>query len=1074
MKPAFPRHIRTIAVAVAVLATIGLLATAQAQSRGGQLSESSYRALQFRSIGPAIMGGRIDDFAVVESNPHIIYAATASGGLWKTPNNGVTWEPIFDNEAVSSIGDVTVAPSNPDIVWVGTGEANNRQSSSWGNGVYKSTDGGKTWKNAGLKDSHHIGRIIIHPKNPDIVYVAALGHLWGPNRERGLFKTIDGGRTWTNTKFINEDTGFIDAAMDWEDPDTLYAAAYQRRRTPFGFNGGGPHSGLYKTTDGGATWTKLSDGLPAGDAGRIGIDVYRKDSRIVYVTYENANGGVFRSEDRGATWKKMNDINPRPSYYSKIRIDPQNDLRIYVLGASMYFSDNGGKTLAANPFMRIHGDYHAMWINPSNPDHLIVGSDGGIHFSYDRAKSWDYVNTIPLGQFYEIGFDFRKPYWVYGGLQDNGTWGAPAMTLNVNGPSNDEWIRVGGGDGFYAQVDPKDPATVYIETQNGNIQRLNRATGEGKSIKPQPEEGAGERYRFDWNSPILISPHNNRKIFLGGNRLFISTDRGDTWDVVTPDLTNNLDRDRLEIMGAVPRPNMLSGHDGQETYGHIVTIAESPLKEGVLYVGTDDGNVQVSRDGGRNWRNVIDRIPGVPANTYVTRIIASHAAPGRAYVTFDGHRNDDFKPYVFVTEDFGETWNSITSNLPHPANVIREHDRNQNLLFVGTEFGLFVSFNRGASWLAMKNNLPTVPVDDIAIHPRENDLILGTHGRSIWVLDDMTPIEQMNEIIAAAEAHLFDIRPATMWRLSNHKGSTGHKTFIAPNPMYGAIINYYLREKARDRIRVAVYDKGGNLVREITPVNETGIHRIAWDLRHQSPLYGQAQNPGGDSLLALRGPRAIPGDYTVKLIVDDSEWVKTVRVEEDPRIGITLAHAEARLKTLLAINRLQRTANSVQTGLNNLRSQLNSLRENLKRQSSGGGANGNGGGPNNGSGNGTHGTEAAIAAAGALSVEVNELLRRLSPQSAGPNAQEAAGPADPAALDALLPRINQLFNFLDSYTERPSTRHERQIQSFTTQLNSLIEKLNRVIAEGVPSLNKQISESGITPIKTGDPIPLLR
>jgi photosystem II stability/assembly factor-like uncharacterized protein len=1003
METTFSRPLRVIALAallsIVSFALIEIRATAQAQESKAQLNESVFKALQFRSIGPAIMGGRIDDFAVVESNPYIVYAATASGGVWKTTNNGVTWEPIFDNEAVSSIGDVAVASSNPDLVWAGTGEANNRQSSSWGNGVYKSTDGGKTW---------------------------------------------------TNTKFINEDTGFIDVALDPEDPNTLYAAAYQRRRTPFGYNGGGPHSGLYKTTDGGATWTRLSGGLPEGAAGRIGIDVYRKDPKIVYVTYENAKGGVFRSEDKGATWKKMNDLNPRPSYYSQIRIDPQNDQRVYVLGAQWYVSDNGGKSLAANPLMRIHGDYHALWINPSNSNHLVAGSDGGIHFSYDKGRTWDYVNTIPLGQFYEVGFDFRKPYWIYGGLQDNGTWGAPAMTLNFNGVSNDEWIRVGGGDGFYAQVDPKDPGTVYVESQNGNLQRLNLATGESKFIKPQPEEGSDERYRFDWNSPVVISPHHHRKILLGGNRLFISTNRGDTWDVVTPDLTKNVNRDRLEIMGVAVKPNVLSGHDGQDNYSHIVAIAESPLKEGLIYAGTDDGNLQVSRDGGKTWKNVIDRVPGVPKHTYVTRVIASHAKEGRAYVTFDGHRNDDFKPYVFVTENFGETWRSITSNLSHPANVIREHPRKESLLFAGTEFGLFVSFNRGASWLPMKNNLPTVPVDDIALHPRENDLILGTHGRSIWVMDDITALEQMNETVAAADAHLFDIRPATMWRLNNHKGSTGHKTFIAQNPMYGAIINYYLREKAKDKVKVTIHDRSGATIREMIATNEPGIQRIAWDLRHQSPLYGQPQNPGGGSLLALRGPRVLPGEYTVKLSVDGREMTKTVSVEEDPRIRIPLAEAEARLKTLLAVNQLQRVGNSAQTTLGNLRSQLNSLQESLKKQ------------PNV--------PDAVTAAVASLLQEVGDLQRRLAPQFGGPNLQEAAGPADPAFFNAVLPRINQLFSTLDAYTEAPTARHNNQMQTFTEQLNLLVEKVNRIIGESVPNLNRQIAESGLTPIKAGDTI----
>ncbi|MFN0112520.1 MAG: WD40/YVTN/BNR-like repeat-containing protein [Blastocatellia bacterium] len=1057
----FPRKTRLAAMFCAALLTLGALSffkfqfAAEAQS-AGQISDATFKTLQFRAIGPAIMGGRIDDFAVVESNPSTVFAATASGGLWRTVNNGTTWEPLFDNETVSSIGDVDIVQSNPDVIWAGTGEPNNRQSSSWGNGVYKSTDGGKSWMNVGLKDTHHIGRIVIDQKNPDTVYVAALGHLWGANKERGLYKTTDGGKTWTLAKFINEDTGFTDLAMDPNDPNTLYAAAYQRRRTAFGYQGGGPGSGLYKSTDAGATWAKLTNGLPAGDAGRIGLDIYRKDSKTVYAVYEHtAESGVYRSDDKGETWKKQSATNPRPAYYSQIRVDPTNDQRVYVLGAGWYVSDNGGKNFQANSFGRIHGDYHALWINPTNSNHLLTGTDGGIHFSYDKGRTWDYVNTIPLGQFYEVGFDFRKPYWVYGGLQDNGSWGAPAYTTNSTGVSNDEWIRVGGGDGFYCVVDPKDPNTVYTESQNAGINRLNLANGESKFIKPQPEEGSRERYRFDWNSPILISPHNNRRIYLGGNRLFISNDRGDNWTTVTPDLTKAISRDRLPIMGFDVKSNVLSGHDGQENYSHIVTIAESPVKEGVLWAGTDDGNVQVSRDGGKSWKNVTEKVPGVPVNTYVTRVIASHAAAGRAYVTFDGHRNNDFTPYVFSTEDFGETWKAITNGLPHPANVIREHHRNQNLLLAGTEFGLWVSFNRGAAWRQFKNNLPTVPVDDIQIHPRDNDLILATHGRSIWVLDDMTPLEQMTETIAAAEAHLFDTRPATMWRIYNHKGSTGHKTFIANNPPTGAVLSYHLREKAKDKVRVSVHDRSGALVREFTATNEVGIQRISWDCRHQSPLPGQSSGNSGFAGAFPRGPRVLPGAYTVKLIVDGKEVMsKPLIVEEDPRIQLSPADAKARIDFLLAVNKLQRTGTEGQNRVSALRSQLNSLLDNLKKQESK--------------------PQALIAAATKVLDEVIAVQNQLAPQiNRIGMASEAAGPADAATLaaqDAAMRKIARLFDELDFYTEPVAAKHRAQLPKLTTTLNSLIEQINRLVTETVPNLNRQVEAAGLSPLKAGETI----
>ena len=654
---------------------------------GDDAVDSVLDNLEWRNIGPAIMGGRINDFAVVESNPKVAFVATASAGIWKTTNNGITWESLFDDQPVSSVGDVAVAPSDPSIVWAGTGEPANRQSSSWGDGVYKSMDGGATWTNMGLEDTHHIGRVRIHPTNPNIVYVAALGHLWGPNEQRGVFKTTDGGKTWKNTKFISENTGFVDLAMDPESPDTLYAAAYQRRRRAFGFNGGGPESGLYKTTDGATTWTKLAKGLPEGDTGRIGIDIYRKDARIVYAIVQNAEGGIFRSEDKGETWEKMSDTNPRPMYYSQIRIDPLNERRIWVLGGPMYNSDDGGRTFVTDRVTRIHGDHHALWINPRDSNDVLLGSDGGIHYSYDRGLTWDFVNSLALGQFYEIGYDMETPYNIYGGLQDNGSWGGPVRTRHQQGISNEDWFSVGGDDGFYTQVDPNDATTIYVESQNGVLRRLDTRSLETKTIRPEPGESEN-RYRFDWNSPVAISPHDSKTIYYGGNRLFKSTNRGDEW-TRTVDLSKNRDRDELPIMGVMLNDDTLSRNDGISAYGQITTISESPLVQGLLYVGTDDGNIQVSRDGGESWNNVAANLPGGDDEIYVTRVVSSHHAEGRVYATLDGHRNDDFATYAFASDDYGKTWRRITTGIPegHTLNVIREHPGNGALLLPGASGG---------------------------------------------------------------------------------------------------------------------------------------------------------------------------------------------------------------------------------------------------------------------------------------------------------------------------------------------------------------------------------------------------
>src|SRR3984893_18795585 len=541
--------------------------------------------LELREIGPAVMGGRIDDFAVVESNPNIVFVGVASGGVWKTTNNGTTWTPVFDKEAGPTIGDIAIAPSDPSVVWVGTGEPNNRQSSSWGDGAYKSLDGGKTWQKMGLAATHHIGRIVIHPRNPDVVYVAALGHLWGPNAERGVYKTTDGGKTWSQVLKINDDTGVSDIAMDPQSPDILYAAAYERRRTPYGFNGGGPDGGIYKTSDGGATWKKLSKGLPyengGGDIGRIGLDIYRKDSNIVYAIVQHEKGGTYRSDDKGETWKKMGDTNPRPSYYSQIRIDPNSDLRIWELGAQMYYSEDGGKTFST-PRVK------------------------SIHWSYDNGRTWDFINTIAIGQFYEVGLDNEKPYKICGGLQDNGSWCGPSMSLTRDGIVNGDWTLMPGGDGFYARIDYADPWIVYTESQDGHISRRDEHTGQQREIMPVAKAGE-PHYRFQWNSPVEVSAHDHNTIYYGGNYLFKSTDRGDSWTRLGGDLTTGVDRNKLQIFGKTPDKNTLSRHDGVEEYPTITTLAESPLTSNVLWVGTDDGNVQVSRDGGKTWKNVVAR-----------------------------------------------------------------------------------------------------------------------------------------------------------------------------------------------------------------------------------------------------------------------------------------------------------------------------------------------------------------------------------------------------------------------------------------------------------------------------------
>jgi photosystem II stability/assembly factor-like uncharacterized protein len=1035
-----------LAVAAVFLLAAGVAGAAPAPSPAPPAAPSHaelLKRLELRNIGPAIMGGRIDDFAVVESRPSTFYVATASAGVLKTINNGTTFEPVFDGQPVSSVGDVTLAPSDPSILYVGTGEPNNRQSSSWGNGVYRSLDAGKSWVHLGLADTHHIGRIAVHPTNPDVAYVAALGHLWGPNKERGVFRTRDGGKTWTNTKFIDEDTGFVDLAMDHQSPQTLYAASYQRRRTPYGFNGGGPGSGLWKTTDGGDTWKKLTEGLPSeGDVGRIGVTVYRGDPRIVYALVEHAKqGGTYRSDDKGETWRKVSDTNPRPSYYSKIHVDPGNDQRVWVLGANLYFSEDGGKTFRSDLGQKIHGDYHAFWINPADPAHMVVGTDGGIHLTYDRGRSWDFVNTVPLAQFYEVHYDMQRPYRVCGGLQDNGSWCGPSRTLYTQGITNEDWFRVGGGDGFFVVIDPTDSNILYVESQDGNVSRVDLRTNERRFIRPHPPEG--ERYRFNWNSPIVISPHDARTVYYGGNRLFASKDRGDTWTVVTSDLTSGPERDGLKIFGKTAK-EMLSRHDGVVHYGTITTMAESPVKAGVLWVGTDDGHVQVSRDGGAAWTAL--KVPGVPAGTYVSRVEASRLGEGAAYVAFDGHRSDDYTPYLFRTEDFGRTWRSVAGNLPKGGtlSVVREHPRSPDLLFVGTEHGLWASWDRGARWQAIRGKFPTVPVDDIQIHPREDDLIVGTHGRGVWILDDLAALRGLPQALGS-DVHLFEMRPAEQYRLYGHKGNTGHKMMVAPNPPEGALITYYLKSAPGkdEQVVATITDASGSVVRELkTLPKEPGVNRTAWDLRHEPPI-----TPSGDAGFfgPPRGPLVPPGTYTVKLAVGSSSATRTVRVDEDPRIAVGEAERKEWYEAARAAARLWSRADAADKAAASLKKQLTELQEAQKSRPAD---------------------------------DVTRTLKDLLDKTAGLHRRLSrdiplgfAGAPLAEDPDPLVPRARGAYLAINGITA-PPTRQQRDLAaSLTRTLDEVVGGVNALIETEVPALNRVLLESGVGKLDPGKKIP---
>ena len=1085
---------------VAVFAGVSL-STVAGQGTSSNLTDK-LKNLEFREIGPAVMGGRIDDIAVVENNPNIVYVGPATGGVWKTTNNGTTWEQLFDKEDSPTVGDIAIAPSDPSVIWVGSGEPNNRQSSSWGNGIYKSLDGGRTWQNMGLKATHHIGRVVIHPRNPDVVYVAAQGHLWGPNPERGVYKTTDGGKTWTQVLKINDDTGVSDLAMDPESPDILYAAAYERRRTPFGFNGGGPDSAIYKTVDGGATWKKLVKGLPyenGGDTGRIGLDIYRKDPNIVYAIVQHEKGGTYRSEDKGETWKKMGDTNPRPSYYSQIRIDPNNDLRIWELGAQMFFSEDGGKTFATQRVRGIHGDFHAMWIDPADSNHMITGCDGGINWSYDNGKTWDFVNTVAIGQYYEISLDNEKPYMICGGLQDNGSWCGPSASLARDGITNEDWTLMPGGDGFYAAIDNVEPWTVYTESQDGHISRRDMRTAQQREIMPEAKYGE-PHYRFQWNSPMAVSVHDHKTIYYGGNYLFKSTDRGDSWTRLGGDLTTGVDRNKLPIFGKVPDKNTLSRHDGVQDYPTITTISESPLTANVLWVGTDDGNVQVTRDGGKTWKNVAGKAPGVPKGTYVSRVVASKYGEGSAYVTFDGHRNDDYNIYLFATNDYGETWKSIRNGIPDTAgtlHVVREHPRNANLLFAGTEFGLWVSWDRGANWTSLKNNFPTVPVDDIEIQAEQNDLVLATHGRSIWIFDDITPIEKMDANVTASDLTFFTPHAAIEYDLRQRRWSGGQKAFTAKNPPYGAILNYYLKDavppeapksdkddkakkddkkeegkeakppddkakaeaapKGEGKVKITVLDKDGKVVREFDGPGKAGVNRTNWDLRWNSPAVPtpeqlQAAAAGFD--FGPRGPLVAAGKYTIKIKAGGKEATQDVIVEDDPRMHMTAEDQAARGEAINQLYAMAKVSDKDRKTIEGIKEGLKTARDQWKKDA--------------GKPDAPKIPEEIQKAAEELQKKVDGVAEKYARDQEGLG---NAGPPFEWKPEPLPQQVQSLLRDLDGFWAAPGGQQKDKLAELKPLVDDASAQVKKIADEDLPALNKKMNDAGIAHIVPITPAP---
>lgn len=1013
-----------------------------------KMTETSATAnLLWRSIGPANMGGRVADVEGVPGEANIVYVATGAGGIFKTTNGGTTWTPIFDRQNTISVGDIALEPGNPDVIWVGTGESNVRNSVSFGDGVYKSTDGGKTWKNLGLQNTNTISKIVINPRNPDIVYVAAVGHAWGANEERGVFMTIDGGKTWTKTLYIDQFHGASDLVIDEQNPNILYAGMWRFERKPWTFTSGSEQGGVFRSIDGGRTWNKIDKGLPKL-IGRIGLAVSRSNPNIVYAMLESKEGTLYRSDDKGETFRQVNknqNIVERGFYYTRVRVDPTNEDKVYAVASPLFVSLDGGRN-----FQRIspttHIDYHALWIDPLNPKRMWQGQDGGVAVTMD-GKNWEYINNLPIGQFYQVFADNQAPFYnLSGGLQDNGTWTGPSRNREPAGILNDDWRMISFGDGFFAIANQDNPDLYLTESQGGNVVRTDMKNREQQLVVPYFGIGGAaenDKYRFNWNAPLIQSPHDKNTVYLGGSTIFKSTDFGKTWTAISQDLTTN-NRERLKDAGGP----IFTENTSAESFETVISLAESPRQAGLIWAGTDDGNLQITTDGGKKWTNVSKNVPKMSADSSVSHVEPSRTNANTAYVSFDRHKFDDYKPYVFKTTDGGRNFTNITGNLPEKSyvHVVREDFRNPNLLYAGTELGLYASYNGGRTWFELNmKNFPRVAVHDIVVHPRDNDLILATHGRSLWVFDDAAPIQQMNETIMQSANYLFDIRPAYRFSTMMTRYGIGDKPFQGANPPNGAIITYFLKDKPDEKtqLKLEISDASGKKIAEVRNLSkERGLNRAVWNLSHQAerqrrpPATEQGQTGG------TGGPQAVPGIYTVKLFVGDKvAQERKVEVRLDPTVPATAADLQAQNDLAL---RLREMLSSLNDGLRLLDSAKQQA-EQIERVAK----------------------DRLAEVPADLTKALTDYKKRIDTLTGDLVVGEEDGIRASAKLTD---QIGGLYYTVDNGNAAPTAAMREQFGLLQTQLPTKIAVINRFITEDTAKMNATLQKAGLPIIVVGKAI----